>query len=329
MISGPALISETDVVVVGAGVAGLVAARTLTDGGRSVVVLDKGRSVGGRLATRRIGGARLDHGAQFFTVRGPAFAEAVARARAEGVVHEWCRGFGPSPDGHPRYVGTAGMNGFAKWLSSGLEVHTSVELSALRVERDGWLAVSQDACWRARSVVATPPVPQTLALLEAGATTLDAGVATRLRAVEYFPTLALLVTLAGPPAVPAPGGVQQDESEPFTFIGDNRAKGISASDAVTFHANHHYSRRRYDDDDSEVRDELLARARPWLGGAEVVEAQLKRWRYAGPVEPVPDQVVVDEVLGGPIAFAGDAFGGPKVEGAFESGLAAAAALEAG
>ena len=61
------------VVIVGAGIAGLVAARELAASGVDVRVVDKGRSVGGRLATRRIGDARLDHGAQFFTVRTPAF----------------------------------------------------------------------------------------------------------------------------------------------------------------------------------------------------------------------------------------------------------------
>ncbi|MSO32728.1 MAG: FAD-dependent oxidoreductase, partial [Ilumatobacteraceae bacterium] len=57
------------VVVVGAGIAGLTAARALSHAGHSVIVLDKGRSVGGRMATRRIGDATVDHGAQFFTVR--------------------------------------------------------------------------------------------------------------------------------------------------------------------------------------------------------------------------------------------------------------------
>ena len=61
-------------VVVGAGLSGLIAAQTMQQVGHEVLVLDKGRSVGGRLATRRIGNATFDHGAQFFTVRNNAFA---------------------------------------------------------------------------------------------------------------------------------------------------------------------------------------------------------------------------------------------------------------
>ena len=45
---------ETDVVIVGAGICGLLAANTLSAGGYRVIVLDKGRGLGGRLATRRI-----------------------------------------------------------------------------------------------------------------------------------------------------------------------------------------------------------------------------------------------------------------------------------
>ena len=61
------------VVVVGTGIAGLMAAQSLTKNGHDVVVVDKGRSPGGRLATRRIDDATLDHGAQFFTVRDSLF----------------------------------------------------------------------------------------------------------------------------------------------------------------------------------------------------------------------------------------------------------------
>ncbi|KAI8814198.1 hypothetical protein BJ742DRAFT_786782, partial [Cladochytrium replicatum] len=55
------------VVVVGGGLSGLTAARQLLKDGHHAIVLDKGRSVGGRCATRRIGlpGAiAVDSGAQ-------------------------------------------------------------------------------------------------------------------------------------------------------------------------------------------------------------------------------------------------------------------------
>lgn len=54
---------EADVCVVGAGFAGLTAARRLVQGGRSVVVLEARDRVGGRAWTERRGGVALDRGA--------------------------------------------------------------------------------------------------------------------------------------------------------------------------------------------------------------------------------------------------------------------------
>lgn len=300
-----------DVVVVGAGLSGLVAARTLRDAGVRVRVLDKGRGVGGRLATRRMGDARLDHGAQFFTVRGDEFRSVVDAACVDGVVQEWCRGFG-EVDGFPRYRGTDGMTGFAKWLARDLDVRTGVRVTDLAEHPAG-------------AYVLTAPIPQSLAVLSWSGRLPEPDLADRLAACTYNATLALLVVLDAAPALPEPGAVQQPDHPLFTFIADNRVKGVSAQHAVTFHVGNAASRARWAQPDAELRAGLLADAAPWLGGASVLDAQLMRWRYAGPTTPFPAPcVTVSDIP--PIVLAGDAFDGPKVEGAFRSGLAAARTL---
>ena len=64
MSAAPDLPSSRPVVVIGAGVAGLTAARTLHDSGLPVVVLDGADRVGGRIATDTVDGFRLDRGFQ-------------------------------------------------------------------------------------------------------------------------------------------------------------------------------------------------------------------------------------------------------------------------
>lgn len=333
--SGPA--ERRPVIIVGAGLAGLVAANALAGAGRRSVVLDKGRSPGGRLATRRMTGldgraARLDHGAQFFTVRSPDFAEVVHDWRRSGVVREWCRGFSGSGDGYPRYCAEAGMSTIAKLLAATAEVICEIEIRAL-AGFDGLLSLSTEdgQRWESDTVIMTPPIPQALAVCENGWLPLPEEAESSLRAVTYSPCFALLVTLDAPGSVPYPGGVQfdptSDDDSVFSFVGDNMAKGISEVPALTFHANDEFSRSRFDDDAKRVHAELLAAARRYLGGGRVIESELKRWKYARPLaghhgnclptEPIPGTTLV---------FAGDAFGGAKIEGAALSGLAAAEAV---
>ena len=71
----------------------------------------------------------FDTGAQFFTVRTPAFQSYVDAWIADGIVREWCRGFGPDPDGFPRYIGVEGMATIAAALVPGLDVHFGVEVA--------------------------------------------------------------------------------------------------------------------------------------------------------------------------------------------------------
>jgi renalase len=325
------------VLVVGAGAAGLCAAGRLQDAGASVVVVDKGRGVGGRLATRRVGAARIDHGAQFFTARSATMRDQAERWVQNGVARIWCHGFRQPEDGHPRYVGATGMTSLAKDLARHLDVRTGIHVSGIHIEPDSRYGVTIPDVGAALdlggfdAVVLTPPVPQTLALLHAGRLVLPDADRSALERIRYDPTVSALAVLAGPSEVPSPGGVQLDPSvtgTPITWVGDNLAKGISPIPAVTVHAAAQLSLQRWDDDPGVLAAALVELARPWIGSAPLTEVQLMRWRYATPTVLHDEPRLRSRPAGavGPLVVAGDAFGQARVEGAILSGAAAADAV---
>ncbi|MCB0965602.1 MAG: FAD-dependent oxidoreductase [Ilumatobacter sp.] len=314
------------VAVVGAGLTGLAAASRLADG-HDVVVLERNPTIGGRLGTTTIGDATFDAGAQFFTVRGDDLHRQTDRWLADGVVREWCRGFGDGDgDGYPRYVGTRGMSDLAHDLASGLDVRTDHMVFTLdRLER-GWSVVLDDASRiEVDAVVLTTPAPQAWNLLAQSDVEFPDEIARR----PFRRIVAALVTLDAPSAVPGPGGVQLDPADPdavIGFVADNQQKGISAVPAVTLHAAWAWSEAHWDEPDDAVATALLDAASEWIDGDRVLDVAIRPWRFAAPAEPWPDRCWVDEEHR--VVVAGDLFAGPKVEGAFDSGLAAAAAVRA-
>jgi renalase len=299
--------------IVGAGMAGLSAAAVLRDAGWNVLLLDKGRGVGGRMATRRVGDSRFDHGAQFFTVRDARFAQALEEWAARGWVMPWF-----TAEGHIRYRGSHGMNGLTKKLAAPFEVRTETTVTSLEPSGQGWRALADSGQeFRSDAVILTCPVPQSLALL-------SFDVPETLRDIAYNPCFALMALLEGQSLVPAPGYVRPD-SGPVAFMADNTQKGIcQGPSALTIHATPEFSRQWFDSDRDEVTRLLLEAARPWIA-SPVASTKLHRWKFSQPVQSHPESCVF-MAAPAPLAFAGDAFAGPRVEGAWMSGFAAAARI---
>jgi predicted NAD/FAD-dependent oxidoreductase len=312
--------------VVGAGIAGLMAARSLQAAGRKVIVLDKGRGVGGRMATRRIEDGTFDHGAQFFTVRSSRFQRFVDRWLEAGTAELWARGFG-SPDdaaaldGNPRYRGVPGMTAIPKWLSQGLDIRLDVRITAVNETETGWALDAKDGGrYRGSALVMTPPIPQSLELLAGGDVLLPENVAASLADARYDPCIALMVLMDSRSKVPEPGAVRFDRGA-IRWIADNYRKGVSSAYGLTVHTSPEFSRTHWDQPAEAIADRLLELVQPWMDG-KARAWQIQKWRYSRPQLTFSGNFLA---LPGPfpLLFAGDTFGGPLVEGAALSGLSAA------
>ncbi|MCK7550128.1 NAD(P)/FAD-dependent oxidoreductase [Marinobacter goseongensis] len=134
------------VAVVGSGLAGLSAARLLTQQGTSVTLFEKSRGPGGRLAAKRVTGGSADVGAQYFTIRSPEFSRFLHEYAGEAAFAAWEARFGyQQPDGRwqafpeePRYVGTPRMTAISRALASGLEIQAETRIAELARTDTQW-----------------------------------------------------------------------------------------------------------------------------------------------------------------------------------------------
>ena len=309
-------------IIIGGGITGLITATLLQRRGLKVTVLDKGKGIGGRLATRRLNEGSVegvfDYGAQYFSVENPQFQVWVDEWLQQGVIKEWSQGF-EKADGKPRYCGVNGTRDIAKHLAQDLEVYTSTKVTEISYDKQWLVSTEDNQQYQADFLVMTPPIPQSLALLDGSLIALPLDFRFALENISYHRSIAVLALLKKPSNIPAPGGMTL-ANEYLAWLADNHQKGISPHGyAVTLHATHSFSDEYWNSDDAEIVYKLTTAAADHLNSS-IIKYQVHRWRYSVPKTFYPQPCLALSEL--PLVMAGDAFVAPKIEGAVLSGLAA-------
>lgn len=294
---------------------GLTAARTLQQNGWQATVLDKGRGLGGRLATRRLEVGKADHGAQYFTVRTPEFEQLVATMQQAGVVKQW----GLPVSQHPRFVGVEGMSAVAKFLANDLNVRTNERVIALTQNDTDCTAITEAGNrFTASHLIITAPAPQVIALLEDSTIALSEHHTNALQSIVYAPCLAVIVVLKQPSHIPAPGGLKFDAG-PVAWVADNQQKGISPQlPTLTIHASAAFSRQHLEGNLDQAGAQLIEALQEWIPADAVASYQVHRWRYSLAEHTQPEPFLVAQAPFS-LLIGGDGFGMGNVEGAFLSG----------
>ena len=315
------------VIVVGAGISGCICARRLSDMGHEVMVVEKGRGVGGRMSTRRMNGAIIDHGAQFFTFRDKRLFEYLQEWRDDDHVVEWYDHVPNRPDlaCRSRFRGVLGMTAPAKHLSRALKIEKNFFVQFIKWSRGTWMVEEKGTNGRslnADHLVLTLPVPQTLELFSRSSFELETKVMSKLMKIRYTRCFALFGLLDRVSSVPIPGTIVHPTPQ-IDWIADNQLKGISPKPAFTLHASSQFSDEIWNVPDN---DGILSLV-PVVEGlmqAKILEWAIHRWHFSKPLVTFgeshfhsPDRH---------LSLAGDGFSGERVESAAISGWEAAESI---
>jgi len=331
------------VIVVGAGLSGLVCARTLADQGFSVTVIDKGRRPGGRATSRHDGDLVFDHGAQFFTARREWLERHVASWETDGVIARWTPRIVQTNVARPRdlatwWVGTPTMGAIAAHLAKGLDEQVQLATKVSRIWR------SDDGTWRvectgpddapgpalsADAVVLAMPAAQTAALLDGVHSKFAAAAAS----VSQTPCWAVMTTLR---AVGNLGGDVFEDGQGAIMWAAREAskpgrKGAVARSAAgeeqwMLHASAAWTGEHLEHTPEAVGQmltELFLKQRGAPPGS-AIQVRAHRWRYARGHVAEAKGALFD--ASARLAVCGDWVNGARVEGAITSGIAAAGRL---
>lgn len=350
-----------DVIVIGAGLAGLVCAQQLQRSGYQVIVVEKSRGLGGRLATRRLPEAWADHGVRCLEAQGELSQVLVQVLEQQHILHRWTedlytmtlnsaldRGeLSRSPS--PCYVSDSGITAVAKFLGQGLEIQRSQRVQALIPQPDQrWqIELAPDAQnsvgWTAKAVVMAIPAPQAIQLLNPLlAQGLPLDVWTALQSVQFAPCITAITTYASETvpihdllwrAIRFSDNSDNSDNSDVAWVSLERSKrtaDLHDGHVVVCQSHAAFAQRYLEEVDLHpVGQQLIhsaARALgTWLDDYE--QLQVHRWRYGLVASPWTNSTIFSEVPL-PLLCCGDWCGGQTVEAALQSGLLAATQLTA-
>lgn len=297
--------------IIGAGMAGLSCSGALQEAGLAVTLFDKGRGAGGRMATRRLqtplGEVSLDHGAQYFTARDPAFQQLTQGWHAAGIVTPWPEA------GADCWVGVPGMNAIIRRMAASQNVRWGrLVMGVDRGPGQWWLTGSEGRSGPFDAVIVAVPAEQAAPILSLH----DFAMARTALLARSQPCWAGMYVFDSPLDALPPVIRQRG---PIAWAARNSAKpGRSGPEAWIVQADADWSSARIEVPQDEIAA-LLHGLLENAAGREIprpIAATAHRWRFALSAG-TGDGALWNQALG--LGVCGDWLLGPRIECAWQSG----------
>jgi renalase len=332
-----------DVAIIGAGLAGLACAQQLQQSGYRVVIVEKSRGVGGRMATRRRENTCADHGVRYLEAKGKWLPPLIEVLRQRGILQAWTNDdqlnsaqsevINKSESQITRYIAPAGMTAVAKFLAKDLEIWLNRRVEAITTTENAWRLIinSPDETEQeltAKAVVMAIPAPQALMLVESFSkvpqTFLDS-----LRSVEFDPCITVIAGYQNEQlSLPSWQACDLTDHSDLAWIGLDSSKRPNATAPIfVLQSTPNFANLYLESEDLKpVGQQLLSSAALLFAGLDHPDwFQIHRWRYAFPRHYL-NQDYLYSATPLPLICCGDWCGGNLLDGALNSGVVAASQI---
>lgn len=312
------------IAIIGSGLAGLSLAHQLQPFAE-IQLFDKARRAGGRLASRSAGQFHFDHGAQFFTVKTPCFAEFIQPLIEQKIIQRWDAEFVEFSNNrqiarrqwnadYPHYVGSPDMQAIGEVLAENLTIQFDCQITRLQ-QRDGkWMLLSDDQLvaenfdW----VICCLPAKQTADLLPNNFENLNT-----IQQTKMLACYALMLGFDVPPELDWQAALVSDAIISWMSVNSSkpsRPDGFS----MVIQANNMWAEKHLHHADQTIQQLMLAEVQR-VSGINVDKAShvdVKRWVYANLPAQTGQSAYLDDQL--KLAACGDWCIQGRVEAAFSS-----------
>ncbi len=324
--------------IIGASISGLIAGKRLALAGHDVTVIEKDRSLGGRLSTVNLDNLALDYGISHFTANTNTFQDFIDELVDDGVLKKWTEEFdlhdgkelldeNPNESPKARYAGTSGLQSVADHLSRWVDVKSKEKAGGLtyigpdRTKKRSWMINLTDiSVFECDAVIIATPAVEAYGLLQ---TAQDETPARRIirhvDEVQYDGAVSLAVTYNH--EFPDWKGIDCEFSS-IRWIGNESSKQEGAEDAgLVIRSTGDFYRKHAQSDNETIKELLLEEASeiidPWV--LQPKSTYLHRWKYFEAQNPINEYFMELEMEEAPLALIGDYLGGTSPENAFVSG----------
>ncbi len=317
--------------VVGAGIAGLAAARHLVSKGTEVSIFESATHVGGRCTTLSLGPYTFDPGATSIVPRGREIERVMldeldttdlVKIDTPVYTHDGRRvflGVGMPPTA--RYCYKKGMRTLADLLAKGLNVETGTKVEAIEAPSDGGYVVLDQSF---DALVLAVPMQEAVRLLR------PVGDVRQAYNTRYRPCLSVLLGIEKDFHTPYHAVVAEESVHPLHWLSIENIKipgrAPAGHTALVAQLGPKYSKWNFDATEDSIVEDALVDVERVLGPGfdRPVVQHIVRWR-----ESQPDSVSGFESMNPPgskLVVAGDGLEGGRIEHAYDSGIKAAKLL---